>query len=200
MEQQLNLLRMDIGNVLQALERISNQPEPLATWFSGIVALVAILVTGYISRLQIKQARELKEIEVRANVIGEARKDWANTLRDTVAKILSNSIMIVNAAKGNEAETVTKCISEIQLQFAYLQLLLDPNKESHSELLNAAYLYYVKMVEKNNNNPKTRNINLHEDLKRLEKIDIDDFSARNDFLSKVQILLDDNWLKVRGNV
>ncbi|WNJ99052.1 hypothetical protein L2D14_14405 [Thalassospiraceae bacterium LMO-JJ14] len=199
MEHQLTLIRMDIGHVLNEVEKIATQPEPLATWFSGIVALVAVLVTGYISRLQIKQTRELKQSELRANVIADARKTWAKDLRDTVAKILSCNSLLLNSSKNDKRDIVDQCISEIHLQFAYLKLLLDPSKKNHEDLNNSALLYYGKIVEVINNHPSPIKISMSDEVSSLLVNGGDMYSARNALLVKVQDILEENWRKIRQN-
>lgn len=197
MDAQLNLLRMDIGNVLREVERVANQPEPLATWFSGIVALVAVLATALIALNQNRLLKDLKAAELRANVISESRKDWGTELRATVSAILSSIVSIHNAASHVQRDQLRLSISELIERVSYLELLLDPTKDSHQEVIDLVKSFILKTYQDVNAAPGPININISPSLVDFQDDERDESVLRHLFLLSVRNLLEDNWTKVR---
>lgn len=127
---------------------MSDSPESLAT-LSLIVALVAAtagpLVTMAVARFQLhmhKQQLEQQAIQFREQLlqqIGQAkqqvispmRQQWINTLRDTVAEILSQATQLhLQDALPTSTERMLLAARE-----AKLELLINPKEENHRVLL-----------------------------------------------------------------
>lgn len=127
---------------------MNTSPESLAA-LSLIVALVAAtagpLVTIAVARFQLRmhkeqleqQARQFREQllqqsgQTKQQVISPMRQQWINTLRDTVAEVLSH------ASTLHLSETSPFSAERMQLaaQEARLELLINPQENDHRALL-----------------------------------------------------------------
>lgn len=127
---------------------MNSSPESLAT-LSLIVALVAAaagpLVTMTVARFQLRmqkeqleqQARQFREQlqkqveQAKQQVISPMRQQWINSLRDTVAEILSSAMQLhLRDEPINATERIQLASSE-----AKLELLINPKEVDHRDLL-----------------------------------------------------------------
>ena len=127
---------------------MNTSPESLAA-LSLIVALVAAtagpLVTIAVARFQLRmhkeqleqQARQFREQllqqsgQTKQQVISPMRQQWINTLRDTVAEVLSHaSTLHLSETSRFSAERMQLAARE-----ARLELLINPQENDHRALL-----------------------------------------------------------------
>jgi len=127
---------------------MDTSPEGLAA-LSLVVALVAAtagpLVTMAVARFQIRMHKEQLEQQAtqfreqlrrqsgqaKQQVISPMRQQWINTLRDTVAEILSQaSLLHLREESPSSVERMQLAARE-----AKLELLINPKEEDHRALL-----------------------------------------------------------------
>lgn len=125
-----------------------DSPESLAT-LSLIVALVAAtagpLITMAVARFQLRmhkeqlnqQAIQFREQliqqsgQAKLQVISPMRQQWINTLRDTVAEILSQATQL--HLRNDPPESTERM--QLAAREAKLELLINPKEEDHRLLL-----------------------------------------------------------------
>lgn len=197
MEESIQLIAVNLGKIAKELIKDSKEPGTISIWLTSTIALAAIISTILTSRYQMSVSRDLKTSELRANIVTTARKEWADQLRHTIGVILAQSNLILNAHRFKDKDQLGKCISTLQQEMGKLQLLMDPQKAKHSELIAQIFSYYVKTVEINNKRGNSDIINLSTNQEKYRNDKITREENYESIIEISQILLEDNWEKIQ---
>ena len=115
-------------------------PQETAQTISALVALVAVIVGPLVSlrvaKRQIESAKLLADLQARANVLSKNRQEWINSLRAEVAGFITSVRMIIPLlfAQKDSLE-MHKLLSQMQLQFSKVKLLINPSESDHAALI-----------------------------------------------------------------
>lgn len=127
-----------------------------------------------IAKSQLENAKEITIAEIKANLVAASRKEWIENLRLRIAELFKLTNKIHGGVGVNRAD-----FDELWRISVYIELLLNPEEESHLEFL----LKQSKFVNFCHNNDT--DIEKWVDLKR-------------DYIAAAKIVLKTEWNKVKS--
>jgi len=151
---------------------------------SALIALVAVivgpLVSLHIAKRQFLVSLDIAKRQFNASVLSVNRQEWINTLRDQLAELLADTILLLKEMELSQQEPdrvyarargVLTCANKIQL-------LLNPKEADHRQLVDSI-------------GRLTGLVNKPEDVDSQFKI------IRNEIMSKSQEILKREWERVK---
>jgi hypothetical protein len=131
-----------LQTVIDSLIKVanSNSNDSLALYIAGLAIVVSAIVQIWVAIINKKQFKEQTEMQtemtqkqIHASTVTANRKEWINTVRDTVAEYVSvsNEFYLTLSANNTQSNrnVITSTFPKVSLLQNKIKLLLNPEEE-----------------------------------------------------------------------
>lgn len=156
-----------MDNAVNAIEAARMWVEIAERLGPTLVAIVAIIITFLAAKHQI-----------RATSVSVSRRQWIDTLRDDLAKVVALQGSTTLKLKLSNIES-QELVAELLTMHFRIELLLTPSNSNHSALLDALTIYRSTIVDVENTSSETMR------------------AAIDGVISAGRVVIDEEWSRIK---
>ncbi len=207
-DEKLSQIAIKLSDQANLLEAIRDAPAQLSDWLPFFASIASVTVAAFMIRYsrisakeQLESSERLLEKQLKANVVAMSRREWMNALRREISDHLSNAKETMHAITSSDIDTINKTSHKAVRCHTYIQLLLDPDKDKHTDLLKALDVLtdeirgiiklYFELKNVSEANKEAHIKSMDDGLSKC-----DDLSA--DISVKTSRIIEDSWGKVKN--
>ncbi len=112
-----------------------HNPHLILQFLTAVTAIAAVIIGPWLTHRQIESSEKIAARQIRADVVSANRKNWINTLRDTLAEFLSKEVMArtFNRLHHADSESLGRIQEVLRLNYK-ISLLINSEETDHARL------------------------------------------------------------------